>query len=71
MEFPEVEDVLMLLFGELSGEWGAEGNENWLAACRVKDQLQPEGSQQNLERRVRVIASFPFKSSPHKHGIKN
>ena len=39
--FPEVEDVLLLLCGEC-GEWGVEGNENWLAACKVKDQLQPE-----------------------------
>ena len=38
-----------------------EGNENWLAACRVKDQYQPEGSWQDLKRRVRVTESFRFK----------
>ena len=41
-----------------------EGNENWLAACRVKDQLQPEESWQDLQRRVRVIESFPFNCWP-------
>ena len=39
-----------------------EGNENWIAARRVKDHLQPEGSWQDLQRRVRVIESFRFNS---------
>ena len=42
MENAEVEEVLFLC-GEF-GEWGVEGNEYWVAAGRVKNQLQPEGS---------------------------
>ena len=40
------------------GGWGVWGNENWLAACRVEDQLAPAGSRINFNQQRAPLAGF-------------
>ena len=47
------------------GGWGVLGNENWLAACRIKDQLSTKEPPRRIYNRLCCgLGSFGFNKPP-------